>query len=80
MSVIPRHCADIVTSVMTVFGGSSTTLSSSSLSVAITIGIQVTGVRHGVMILPMKVTTTMDQSTHTVTCCLTKLSLVCSMP
>jgi hypothetical protein len=79
-SVIPRHCADIATSVMIAFGGSSTTLSSSWLAAAITTGIQITGVRHGVMILPTKVTTTMDQSTHTVTCCPTKLSLMCSMP
>ena len=38
------------------------------------------GVRHGGMILATKVTTTMDQSTPTVTCCPTKLLLMCSMP
>jgi len=32
------------------------------------------------MILLTKVMTTMDQSTHMVTCCPTKLSLMCSMP
>ena len=80
MSVLPRHSGGIATSVTIAFGGSSTMLSSSWSPAVIIIGIQVTGVRHGVMILPTKVTTTMDQSTHTVTCCPTKLSLMCSMP
>lgn len=80
VSVMPRHSAGIATSVMIAFGGSGTTLSSSWSPAVITIGIQVTGVRHGGMILPTKVMTTMDQSTHMVTCCPTKLSLMCSMP
>ena len=78
--VMPRYSAGIATSVMFAFGGSSTTLSLSWSPAVITIGIQVTGVRHGGMILPTKAMTTMDQSTHMVTCCPTKLSLMCSMP
>ncbi len=46
VSVMPRYSAGIATSVMIAFGGSSTTLSSSWSPAVITIGIQVTGVRH----------------------------------